>query len=286
MIIVEKNVKVHLLSDIHLEFADYTITNKHNADALILSGDVLIANEFHRSKRSPNRDHTLTNQFNRFLQSCSDQYADVFYVAGNHEFYNGDWYTSLEDLSDVCAKYPNVHFLEQDLIEIDDFVFIGGTLWTDLNKRDPLTMHNITNIMNDFNLIRNDQCGYRKLSAMDTIERHAETVEYFKRVIYNIRTNKTKQKVIVITHHGPSAKSVADEYKDDVITNSAYYSDLSNFILDHEEIILWTAGHTHHAYQYKIGNTLVVCNPRGYQDPNSREYTGWDPDLVLDLNAL
>lgn len=278
-------MKVQILSDLHLEFADYKITNTHDADALILSGDIMIANEFHRSKKSPYRDHSLTNQFRDFLQSCSQQYHHVFYVAGNHEFYSGEWWGSLEDLYDACAPYSNVHFLEQDRVELNGFIFIGGTLWTDLNKRDPLTMHSITNIMNDFRLIRNDQLGYRKLSAMDTIERHAATVEYFKRTLYNIRNSKKDHKIIVITHHGPSFKSVADEYKDDTIANGAYCSDLSNFILDHEEIILWTAGHTHHAYQYMIGNTLVVCNPRGYQNP-SKEHTGWDPDLVLDLNAL
>jgi hypothetical protein len=35
-------------------------------------------------------------------------------------------------------------------------------------------------------------------------------------------------------------------------------------MLDHPQIKLWTHGHTHHEFEYVIGETKVVCNPRGY----------------------
>ena len=47
-----------------------------------------------------------------------------------------------------------------------------------------------------------------------------------------------------------------------------YSSDLSEIILDHPEIKLWTHGHTHDPFDYMIGTTRIVCNPRGY--------AGWD----------
>ena len=46
--------------------------------------------------------------------------------------------------------------------------------------------------------------------------------------------------------------------------NGAYSSDLSEFILDRPQIKLWTHGHTHDPYDYMIGSTRIVCNPRGY----------------------
>jgi hypothetical protein len=46
--------------------------------------------------------------------------------------------------------------------------------------------------------------------------------------------------------------------------NGGYHSDLSEFILDHPEIVLWTHGHTHELFDYTIGDTRIVCNPRGY----------------------
>ena len=46
--------------------------------------------------------------------------------------------------------------------------------------------------------------------------------------------------------------------------NGAYSSDLSEFILANPQIKLWTHGHTHDVFDYMIGSTRVVCNPRGY----------------------
>ena len=46
--------------------------------------------------------------------------------------------------------------------------------------------------------------------------------------------------------------------------NGAYYSDLSEFILDRPCIKLWVHGHMHDTFDYMIGSTRVVCNPRGY----------------------
>jgi hypothetical protein len=46
--------------------------------------------------------------------------------------------------------------------------------------------------------------------------------------------------------------------------NGAFHSDLSDFILDRPHIKLWTHGHMHNTSDYLVGNTRVVCNPRGY----------------------
>ena len=46
--------------------------------------------------------------------------------------------------------------------------------------------------------------------------------------------------------------------------NGGYSSDLESFIIDRPQIKLWTHGHTHDDFDYTIGSTRVVCNPRGY----------------------
>jgi hypothetical protein len=53
--------------------------------------------------------------------------------------------------------------------------------------------------------------------------------------------------------------------------NGGYHSELSEFILDHPEIVLWTHGHMHDPFDYNIGTNRVVCNPRGYKgaDPQA-----------------
>jgi hypothetical protein len=46
--------------------------------------------------------------------------------------------------------------------------------------------------------------------------------------------------------------------------NGGFSSDMSEFILDRPQICLWTHGHMHDPFDYVIGSTRVVCNPRGY----------------------
>jgi hypothetical protein len=72
------------------------------------------------------------------------------------------------------------------------------------------------------------------------------------------------EKFVVVGHHSPSKVSTKPQYENDYLLNGAYSSDLSEFILDHPQIKLWTHGHTHHEFDYNIGSTRIVCNPRGY----------------------
>jgi len=34
--------------------------------------------------------------------------------------------------------------------------------------------------------------------------------------------------------------------------------------MDHPQIKLWIHGHTHESFDYMVGDTRIVCNPRGY----------------------
>jgi hypothetical protein len=180
----------------------------------------------------------------------------------------------------ACGVHENIHFLERDTKVIDDVVFVGGTLWTDMNKFDPLTLHAVRDMMMDYRAINNDQAGYRKLKPADTCERHKLTLDYIKHVVDE---NKDK-KCVVVGHHSPSFQSVADEYKSEYLMNGAYHSSLEEVMLDRPQIKLWTHGHTHHPFDYVIGETRVVCNPRGYhQEYGFSEDTGWDPEKVVEV---
>jgi len=49
--------------------------------------------------------------------------------------------------------------------------------------------------------------------------------------------------------------------------------------MDHPQIRLWTHGHTHEDFDYMVGSTRIVCNPRGYINHEERADT-WQPKLV------
>jgi predicted phosphodiesterase len=269
-------MKIALASDLHLEFQDINLTNDEGADVLILSGDIMIAEDLHNHKHfeyDPYTPGALADlgrrqqtalRFRDFLKRCSFQFPHVIYIAGNHEFYHGRWKASLDHLREECAVFPNVYFLENDAKVIDDTTFIGATLWTDCNKGDPLTLHALTDMMNDFKIIRNDEHGYTKLRPAHIMYRHQQTMSYLKAILPDMKDRK----IVFVGHHSPSKQSTHPKYKNEYLMNGGYSSDLSEFILDHPEIKLWTHGHTHDPFDYMIGTTRIVCNPRGY--------AGWD----------
>jgi DNA repair exonuclease SbcCD nuclease subunit len=286
-------MKIKLVSDLHLEFSNINITNDDNCDVLILGGDIMIAQDLHDHPELSNtadqraiaagtglgRRQERAQRFRDFFKRCSFQFPHVIYIAGNHEFYNGKFYAGIDYLREECAKYPNIYFLECDTKVIDDVTFIGGTLWTDMNKGDPLTMHAIEGMMNDFRIIKNDKRNYAPMSARDVAGRHARTLQYFRSVL----AEQHDKKFVVVGHHSPSFQSAHEMYKHETLMNGGYHSDLSEFILDHPQIKLWTHGHTHHPFDYVIGETRVVCNPRGYENDGYSEDTGWNPNIVLEV---
>jgi Icc-related predicted phosphoesterase len=286
-------MRIKLVSDLHLEFSDINIVNDQNYDVLILGGDIMIAQDLHDHPESNNtadqaaiangtglgRRQERAQKFRDFFKRCSFQFPHVIYIMGNHEFYNGRFYDSIEHMRDECAKYPNIYMLEQDTKIIDDVVFVGGTLWTDMNRRDPLTMHAIKDMMNDFRIIRNDKRSFATMSALDVAIRHDKTLAYIKLMV---QEHKDK-KCVVVGHHSPSFQSCHPSYAHDTLMNGGYHSDLSEFILDHPQIVLWTHGHTHHPFDYVIGETRIVCNPRGYENDGYNEDTGWNPNILLEI---
>lgn len=286
-------MKIKLVSDLHLEFSDVYINNNDNCDVLILGGDICIAQDLHDHPEPNNtfdqaaiaagtglgRRQQAALRYRNFFKRCSFQFPHVIYIMGNHEFYHGKFYAGIDYMREELAKYPNIYMLEQDTKIINDVVFVGGTLWTDMNKRDPLTMHAIEGMMNDFRVVRNDKRSYATLSALDVAIRHDKTLGYIKHIV---EEHKDK-KCVVVGHHTPSFQSCHKMYGNDHLMNGGYHSDLSEFILDHPQIKLWTHGHTHHPFDYTIGETRIVCNPRGYENDGYSEDTGWNPNIVLEV---
>ena len=288
-------MKIALASDVHLEFGHLDLPNTDNADVLILSGDICVASKF-----GPNYD--------RFFQQCSKEFKNVMYVMGNHEHYDGDFAKSGEILRNALSRYNNIHFLEKTCVKIDDVTFIGGTLWTDMNKEDPTTMFHVQRRMNDFRIVRNSnrmvtrtvpiyeenplytedgknggkyvtdergfykEVGQKKKQDPSTLCPE-DVVPEHKAMVEYIRTvieNKFDEKFVVVGHHAPSRQSTHPRYQHDTLMNGAYSSSLDEFILDHPQIKLWTHGHTHEDFDYMVGTTRVFCNPRGYINYESK----------------
>ena len=267
-------MKLALGSDLHLEFGDLDVTNTLEAEVLILSGDIMVANELlhYNPKTLKGFSSKKSELYMDFLERCSSNYKDVIYIMGNHEHYHGDFGTSSNTLRQATKAFTNIYFLDKESITLGDITFLGGTLWTDMNKEDPLTLYSIKKEMNDFRVIKNssrvvsfkDEEGKRQVKAAtfspeDTVEDHKAMLTFI-----DTATKDTTNKYVVVGHHSPSKRSTKPMYVEDTLVNGAYSSDLSEFILARPQIKLWTHGHTHYKFDYMVGETRVVCNPRGY----------------------
>lgn len=251
-------MKIALASDIHLEFGDLILKNEENADVLILSGDICTVKDF---KNKPKKRFEIKDFFKR----CAFQFPHVVYIMGNHEHYDYDIAKTYNTLKSELADLPNIHVLEKETWEHNGVTFIAGTLWTDMNKSDSLTLWHCGQRMNDFRLIKNGHRGISgggyvsRWSTEDSVEDHKKMLEYI-----NIVTQDATKKCVVVTHHAPTPLSIGAQFKDDFLMNGAFHSDLSEFIVDRPQIKLWTHGHMHNLSDYVLGDTRIVCNPRGY----------------------
>jgi len=165
--------------------------------------------------------------------------------------------TTVPRLKEKLSYLTNLHVMEKETITLGDATFVCGTLWTDMNREDPITLSNIAGVMNDFRIIR---YGNRRFHPQDTVDDHTAMLAVIRAAVAANPTGR----FVVVGHHSPSKLSTHPRYQDEVIVNGAYSSDLSELMLDHPQIQLWTHGHTHHEFDYMIGTCRVVCNPRGY----------------------
>ena len=280
-------MKIQLVSDLHLEFEDVNIKNESNADVLILSGDILVADDL----RNQPADLSLADipdegygrarralRYRDFFLRVSFQFKHVIYIMGNHEHYHGKFDKSAGIIRETIGylNIHNIHLLDRDIKEIDGVHFVGGTMWTDCNKGDPMTQYHLEHCMTDFRVIRIAGENFKKFLPMRTVMEFTKTRDYFKTVIGNLPKDA---KIVVCSHHAPSHLSIHEIYKNDTLMNGGYSSDLSEFILDHPQIKLWTHGHMHNNFDYMIGDTRVVCNPKGYPGENG----DFENNLILEI---
>jgi len=247
-------MKIHVLSDLHLEFSPFELPDV-GADILILAGDT-----------APGKKGI------EWIKSLELK-IPVVYLMGNHEYYRRAYPKLLHDLKLMCQG-TNIHLLENDRFEYCGFTFLGCTLWTDFRLFNQLIASELVAqfAMNDYKLIRKSP-RYSKLRPSDTRIAFEMSAHWMEKELESNLEN-----VIVVTHHAPSSMSIPEAYKNDEL-NPAFASNLNDFILKYQPC-LWIHGHIHTAVSYSIGNTRVICNPRGY--PGEKQ-TGFDPNFIIEL---
>lgn len=205
----------------------------------------------------------------------------TFYLPGNHEFYGAHYQGLWTELRRCVAEYEHVYLLDNDAIEIDGVRILGSVLWTDfmLFGSDLGTvgrcLHDAKHGMLDFDRIRFH--GGNWLTPADTVRLHRESAAFLAEAL-NTRFHGS---TVVVTHHLPSMRSVADRFKRELMS-AAFASNLDHLVAKAD---LWIHGHTHDSFDYRIGKCRVVCNPRGYpyRLKNRYENPDFDPAKIVQV---
>jgi predicted phosphodiesterase len=249
---MEKTMKIRLLSDLHTEFrlpyktADFA--EYRGEDVLVLAGDIASGS-------------TNTMDVIKFFKAQG--FPNIIYVAGNHEYYGGDFTDFNQKMADKCARLEGVHFLNPGSVVIDGVLFTGGTLWTNFAEN-PLSQSMARRGINDFRVIK----------GFDTNE-CART--YYKHLDYIVDSYEGRgdQKVVVVTHFLPARECIAPRFRGPDLINDYFANDLGEFISTMSNTT-WLFGHTHDATDIMLGDTRVVANPHGYYNAVN-DGKGFDP---------
>lgn len=253
-------MKIHVLSDLHLEFSNYLPAPKANdADVIVLAGDI-----WSKDNAIPWARTTWPNH-------------RIVYVAGNHEFYRSGRKHVLDMLRNSSKEYE-VDFLENDEAIIDGVRFLGCTLWTNFQLfgdalRDDCMMMG-SRCLNDFSVI---QEGDSTFSVQDSITLHNESVWWLD---MKLKRESFDGDTVVVTHHAPSWGSVMPWYQKDLL--SACFASKLEQLMGFSK--LWIHGHTHSSLDYQESGTRVLCNPRGYtRYPGEEENRHFNNELIVEV---
>jgi hypothetical protein len=122
---------------------------------------------------------------------------------------------------------------------------IGATMWSNTTHPIPLNEY---------------RCVFEHDGLVTYKDTHRWFLDESKWISDTIDQYKENYRVLVITHHMPSFKLIADKYKA-CTYNIGFASDLDHLLA---KATWWVCGHTHTAAQHNIEGCHVYINPRGY----------------------
>jgi predicted phosphohydrolase len=242
---------IDMASDIHLSY--FTDLGKDfyvaNAPVLALLGDVCQANQIKRM-------HPV-------FRRISETWDKVFYVLGNHEFYESHLDSTVNQVKDALSRYKNIVVMDNESAIIEDVTFIGTTLWSDMDRNNPITKIECQRSISDYFYIfpALNEFSFRSKAIVPD-----ETVRLF-----NLNTdyltdelkNSTSEKIVILSHHAPSYQSIVERYRTSPC-NGAFASNAEYIMIDNPQVKLWLHGHCHSEIAYNVRQCQVFCHPKGY----------------------
>jgi predicted phosphodiesterase len=258
-------MNIRLVSDLHINFSSVEIPFG-GVDVLVLAGDM-----------SPSPEQTADWIARRVPEGLK-----TLYVPGNHEYEGHYINTHTQKMRAALAEFPHVKLLQNDVHVHEGVRFLGTTLWTDFAAFPQFgsiqdAMQRARYGISDFSTIRvKEEASTRPFEPEDAKNEFRSARRFLSSTLAQPFDGKT----VVISHFLPSPRCVHPQYAGSPM--NAYFACNVESLM--EGVDVWMHGHTHSSVDLEIGNTRVVCNPRGYSRQfNLSENQAWDPtkDVVL-----
>ena len=249
-------MKIQILSDLHIDtyarrgepIGEIPSTD---ADIIIVAGD------------TANGDMGMS----WLHDQASRLQKPIFTVAGNHEYFDQDIISFDDTLqrwdnfvdAKQCHDMRGVKVLQCDSIDVEDVRILGCTLWTDYQyQANENTIPEALRFMRDYQQI---WAGQELFSPTLSTQIHMVHRQWLYQALQ--QAYEQRRTCVVVSHHSVSPLSVSQKYAH-LSSNAAFVSDLSEWMYADWAPKLWIHGHTHEAFDYQLGNTHVVVNPRAY----------------------
>jgi hypothetical protein len=206
----------------------------------------------------------------------------TLFVAGNHEFYGSDLATTIAQLR-ALAHGTSVQVLERNVWLHEGVRFLGCTLWSDhrlyasTQERDE-SWPQVRELVRDFTRIRVAPDFDDKLTPAVVQGLFDLSVAWLDEQFAQPHDGPT----VVVTHFAPARGSIAARFAGSPL-NACFVSDLEARIRAWQPE-LWLHGHVHDSFDYRIGATRIVANPRGYAPKGVIENASFDPELVIEID--
>jgi len=245
-----------VMSDLHINAAAFDLPPPPDgADVLVVGGDV--GEGWHQSLH--------------WLHGAAQRGMPIVFVAGNHEYYGHDL---LDDHRDELQRM-GVHLIEPGApVEIGGVRLVGATLWTDFAVAGDQTAGmrwSKSNYPDYWNI----DVGMRRLRPGDLLEVHHRELAGLQVDLASGFDGPT----VVVTHHAPHPNSLRGGLLSAATAAGSWGSDLSSTI-ERYRPTLWIHGHVHESRAYTVGETRILCNPRGYGPAGNLTFR---EDLVIQV---
>ena len=258
-------MKLQLLSDLHLETADFEPQPAAGAELLVLAGDI----------------DASWQGFERF----AGWPVPVLFVAGNHEFDGRELAEAWPALRERAASLGWT-VLERESLVLTDRAgqrvrFVGTVRWSDFDlfgdARRDAAMRAAAYFMR---LMRATRQG----AAFDAegVREEALACRHWLAATLQEPAQGRWDKTVVVTHFAPSFRSADPRFG--AQPGTASFCNADDDLLVHAD--LWLHGHLHCRHDYRVARdgrppTRVVCQARGLADKG--EADGYEPGKLIEI---